>query len=168
MIESLNFSIRLAVVEDFLAISSLIGETDELHRAARPDLFRKPEGPPRDFEFIANLIAGPNSAILAAEDDASGELVGFVIVRILEVAPNCARRARRFAEIGNLGVAKHARRRGIGETLVKHTFQWASARDVDAIELVVYEFNAGAISFYEALGFDVITRRLGYRMSVNA
>jgi diamine N-acetyltransferase len=37
---------------------------------------------------------------------------------------------------------------------------WARARDVQELDLNVYEFNHSAISFYEALGFQTVSRRM--------
>jgi ribosomal protein S18 acetylase RimI-like enzyme len=49
---------------------------------------------------------------------------------------------------------------GIGKMLVEKTEAWAAAEGAASIELNVYEFNEGAISFYERLGYQAISRRM--------
>ena len=41
---------------------------------------------------------------------------------------------------------------------------WAVQQGIAAMELGVHEFNAGAIAFYEALGFRTVTRRMGLQL----
>ena len=72
--------------------------------------------------------------------------------------------ARQIAEVTNLGVARHARRHGIGRALMREAGAWARERGIASMELGVHEFNAGAIAFYEALGFRTVSRRLSIRL----
>ncbi len=155
-----GWDIRPARGEDFPAVCMLFDELDELHRRARPDLFRRLEGPARAPADMAALIAGPDSALFVAEDKAFGHLVGLVTVAIRSTPAVAARAARRIAEIDNVDVARHARRHGIGRGLIRAAQEWAATRGLDTVELNVHEFNAGAIGFYQAVGFKPVTRRL--------
>ena len=160
-----GFNIRPAASGDFKRLAKLFEELDEFHRRARPDLFVKPEGPARGVDEIEAMIAGPDSTILVAEDSAFPHLIGLATVRIRETPALPFQPARRIAEVTNLGVARHARRHGVGRALMREARAWAVQRGVAAMELGVHEFNAGAIAFYEALGFRTVTRRLGARLT---
>ncbi|MGO9483912.1 MAG: N-acetyltransferase family protein [Rhodomicrobium sp.] len=155
-----GFKIRPAEASDFKRLAKLFDELDEFHRRARPDLFVKPQGPAREAGEIERLIAGPDSTILVAADSAFPHLIGLATVRIREIPALPIRPARRIAEAENIGVAKHARGHGVGRALMREARAWAADRGVATMELSVHEFNAGAIAFYEALGFRTVTRRL--------
>ncbi len=159
-----GFIIRPAAISDFERLCKLFDELDEFHRRGRPDLFARPQGPARERGKIEALIAGPESTILVAEDSAFPHLVGLVTIVIRDIPALPIRPARRIAEADNLGVAQHARRHGVGRALMREAFQWAAGQGVNTMELGVHEFNAGAIAFYEALGFRTVTRRLSIQL----
>ena len=160
-----GFNIRPAAASDFERLCKLFEELDEFHRRGRPDLFVKPDGPAREFAEIETLIAGPESTILVAEDSAFPHLIGLAAIRIRQTPALPVQPSRRIAEVTNLGVAKHARRHGVGRALMREARAWAVQQGVAAMELGVHEFNAGAIAFYEALGFRTVTRRLSARLT---
>ena len=53
------------------------------------------------------------------------------------------------------------RRRGVGSALVSRAADRARAADVDELWLITTNDNAGAIAFYEAVGFSLVTRHAG-------
>ena len=86
-------------------------------------------------------MAGPTSTILAGHLD--GRLVATVMVGAdghrgwvyyLGVLPDC--RGRRF-----------------GEAMMRAAEQWIMARGMPKLQLMVRHDNAGAIGFYEAIGY---------------
>lgn len=165
-VDLFGFNIRPAASGDFKRLAKLFEELDEFHRRGRPDLFVKPQLPARGPDEIDALIAGPDSTILVAGDSAFPHLIGLVTVRIRETPALPFQPARRIAEVTNLGVASHARRHGVGRALMRGASAFAAVRGAAAVELSVHEFNAGAIAFYEALGFRTAMRRLGMRLEV--
>jgi ribosomal protein S18 acetylase RimI-like enzyme len=152
--------IRQATESDYEQLCDLFEELDMLHRQARPDLFRKPEGPPRERAYVSMLIGGRDSTILVASDRGSRCLHGFATLLIRALPENPVRAERRFVEIDNFGVRRDMRRRGIGRLLVEEADRWARRRNFEALELAVHEFNAEAIGFYEAIGFSTSLRRM--------
>jgi ribosomal protein S18 acetylase RimI-like enzyme len=164
-VDLFGFNIRPAASTDYKRLAKLFGELDAFHRRGRPGLFAKPEGPARGLDEIEALIAGPDSTILVAEDSAFPHLIGLATVRIRETPALPFQPSRRIAEIPNLGVARHARRHGVGRALMREASAFAAARGAAAVELSVHEFNAGAIAFYEALGFRTVMRRLSVRLT---
>jgi len=123
-----------------LVISDL-GE-DEIDAAV--DLWREVNltRPWNDPHADARLaMAGPTSTILAGHLD--GRLVATVMVGAdghrgwvyyLGVLPDC--RGRRF-----------------GEAMMRAAEQWIIARGMPKLQLMVRHDNAGAIGFYEAIGY---------------
>ena len=48
--------IRQATVDDYDALVALFDELDEFHRLARPDVFRRFDGPARTYEQIEQWL----------------------------------------------------------------------------------------------------------------
>ena len=157
---SIPFAVRAATEADFEQLCDLFAELDDLHREARPDLFVKPEGLPRERTYVARLIAGPESTILVASARDSRCLYGFATLIVRSLPANPVRPERRLVEIDNFSVRKSARRCGIGRALIEHADRWAARRGFSSVELAVHEFNTGAIEFYQATGFSTSLRRM--------
>lgn len=102
--------IRPATASDYDQLCELFDEVDALHREARPDIFRKPNGPPRSSERVSSLINGPASTILVAER--GGFLLGLSVVVEQPISANPLHVPRRVAEIVTIAVRGTARRRG--------------------------------------------------------
>lgn len=57
------------------------------------------------------------------------------------------------ATLVSMWVAPSHRRRGIGETLVSACVDWCRSRSLESIDLLVTDWNTGAMALYERLGF---------------
>ena len=66
---------------------------------------------------------------------------------------------RDFVEVDALAVRADQQRAGIGQALMAAAEGWAREREIDDMQLNVWEFNAGALAFYEQLGY-VVERRI--------
>lgn len=152
------FTIRAATDADIPQLCELFAELDTQHLAARPDLFRS--DPARSHESIAELIAGPNSTVLVAADNHGWGLLGFVCILSHQIPEGIVHRARHVAEVDSLAVRHAVRRLGIGRALLEKASAWAAQREIDGLLLGVYEFNASAVAFYEAMGFATLIRRM--------
>jgi diamine N-acetyltransferase len=104
------------------------------------------------------LIADENVALLVAEADE--KLVGFghTIVRDTPVFPVFV--PRRYAIVEGIVVKSGFQNHGIGRILMDKMQEWATAKGATSIELNVYEFNKTAISFYERLGYQTLSRKM--------
>ena len=60
---------------------------------------------------------------------------------------------RKFYRIAEFGVDENFRRMGGATKLISFCKQEAKNRDFDRLELDVWEFNEGAIKFYDSVGF---------------
>ncbi len=156
--ETIPIAVRHAVQGDYEQLCPLLADLDALHRKARPELFREPEGPVRSRKYLSDLIAGPSSTILVAER--GRELVGFVIVLLHDARGMCVLIPRRVAIIENLAVAAAHRRFGVASLLMRRAQLWVKDHDARHLEVVVHEFNRDALGFYERMGYRPSTRRL--------
>jgi ribosomal protein S18 acetylase RimI-like enzyme len=157
--------IRPATKKDYEQICELYEELDSFHRLARPDLFNRPEAPPRRRATIEALIKGDATTILVAEDPQSPRLLGFAVLIIRDLPASSVCLARRFVELDKLAVRAEARGAGVGRKIVEQAFAWAAERGFDCVEVAVHEFNSGAIGFYETMGFETVIRRMMMRLS---
>lgn len=152
-------TVRTATADDHRALLALYEELDERHRCVRPDDVRAPEGERRSRAWLTERIDGPDSVVFVAEQGA--DLVGLTTVLLRHQPAALVRSERRFALIDKIVVRESHRRRGIASALLEAAMGWARGRpSVDAVELPVWEFNAEAIAFYRANGFETASRRM--------
>ena len=154
----MEISVRKATAGDYTALCELFDEIDALHRDNLPDIFQKPGGAAREQEYYAGLIADENVALLIAE--AGGKPVGFVhaVVRDAPAMPIFV--PRRYAIVDGILVRSGFQNHGIGRILMDKMQAWAISKGATSIELNVYEFNRPAISFYERLGYQTLSRKM--------
>jgi len=157
----MEFVLRPARPDDYIALCPLFEQLDALHRERLPWLFQRPDEPVRTREYFEGLLADPQVAFLVAQ--AEDGLAGFVHA-LLREAPGGMFRPRRYAIIDSLVVAERYQRLGAGQRLMQAAEAWACARRAANLELVVYEFNRGAYDFYERLGYETLNRRLHKRL----
>jgi len=145
----MEFSIREATKQDYEALCEIYEEVDSLHAEALPCIFRKTDGTARSRDFVFSMIADKNSALFVAESQ--NQIMGFVYILIRETRDIPIFVPRRYAWIGEIAVKKEFRHSGVGQSLVEKAHQWALDKGITQVELNVWEFNEGAIAFYEKL-----------------
>jgi ribosomal protein S18 acetylase RimI-like enzyme len=148
--------IRVATIADHVALADLWGEADAFHHAALPRIYAPPPDPARSSEVIAAILDDPDQGLLVACDEERP--VGLVHVTLRERRPPML--PKRFAVVEAIVVAAAHRGTGIGRSLMEAAHRWAGARGAVEIWLDVGEFNAGAIGFYEALGYETVSHRM--------
>ncbi|KIG15093.1 acetyltransferase, GNAT family protein [Enhygromyxa salina] len=149
---------------DYEAYLARVDELDAVHRDALPDVFRAPEsGPPRTRAYFEGLLADTDALLIGAWVE--GELAGFAHAIVREVPQQGIHVGRRYVLIDNFAVGPRWQRRGLGVALVDAVAGWAKQRDASELELEVWEINAGAMRFYEDLGFEPQRRRLARPLS---
>jgi diamine N-acetyltransferase len=154
----MEISVRKATADDYSSLCELFNEIDALHRDYLPHVFQRPNGAAREKDYYLGLIADESVAFLVAE--AGGDLVGFIhaIVRDAPAIPIFV--PRRYAIVDSIVVRSGFQNHGIGRILMDNMQKWAIAKGATSIELNVYEFNETAISFYERLGYQTLSRKM--------
>ena len=150
--------VRKATADDYSSLCELFNEMDALHRDALPHIFQQPDGAAREKDYYLGLIADESVALLVAE--AGGNLVGFVHAMVRDVPAFPVFVPRRYATVDGIVVKSGFQNHGIGKILMDKMQEWAIAGCATSIELNVYEFNETAISFYERLGYQTLSRKM--------
>jgi ribosomal-protein-alanine N-acetyltransferase len=116
----------------------------QLDEACFADEFRFDRESMREF-------AEEQNAIVRIAQKVSGEIVGFVIVHVEHVVTGWR------AYVVTLDVAVECRQRGLARRLMREVEASAMAAGVQWMQLHVFAGNAGAIRFYERLGYERIS-----------
>jgi len=148
--------IREAAIADYAGLDALWGEGDALHHGALPGVFAPPVHPARSIAAMAAILDDPRQCLLVAEVGA--RVVGLLHITLRERYPPMV--ARQFAMVEAIVVAAEDRGGGVGHRLMMAAHRWAAARDAAEVWLDVWEFNVGAIRFYEGLGYETLSRRM--------
>lgn len=143
---------------DYDALVALFDELDEFHRLARPDIFRRFDGPARTREQIGQWLAGPGSTVLVAEMDR--EVVGLAVLLTRPPPGFAGAVPLKMIELDNLLVRSGLRSRGVGRQLIGATVDWSRAQGASHIGVAVHAFNRDARRFYERAGFAPSIDRL--------
>ena len=147
--------IRLAKKSDLPAVNAIRRQVHLLHAEGRPDIFRRKFGKKLAALMYDRFHDASGKTIVAEKD---GTIVGFAVLEIVDRPKSPYNRARRFLRVTEFGVDKACRREGIGAALLTFVKQYAAKKNFDTVELDVWEFNEGALRFYEAQGFSTYRR----------
>ena len=148
-------NIRIATESDLPRINELRRQVNDLHTAARPDMF-KPGFPQEVQNHLYTMFQADNRHILVVEN--SGQIIAFACLAEIESPATPYRPARRFLEVDEVGVDECARHQGIGRKLFEEIRRTAKALGYARVELNMWDFNENALKFYEAIGFTTYRR----------
>ena len=154
----MKYTIRKAAGEDYRGLCVVLREIELLHQRKLPDVFLKRSKPIWPEEFVLETLSDDDAELFIAES--KGRIMGFVRVVIRQTPEYPFLVPRRYAFIDTLVVTKPARRQGLGKALMQKAQQWAVDKKLKHIRLNVWEFNEGAIQFYEQLGYVSKTRQM--------
>ncbi len=154
---AVSIRLRPVVQDNYEAVCQIFAEGDAFHSRGRPDLFR-PATPSRSCEFFESYLNTDERQLWVAENE--NEIIGLVEWHVVIRPEQPTMFARRFAMVDSLLVTESMQRQGIGTALMKAVHNWAREREIIEIELNVHEFNQGAITFYESLGYSTASRRM--------
>ena len=143
--------VRSATMGDYDALIVLFDELDELHRQARPDIFRRFDGPARPREQIEQWLAGPGSTVLVAESGQDVVGLAVLLTRPPPAFPGAV--PHKVIELDNLVVRADHRSRRIGRQLLGAAVAWTRGQGASRVTVAVHAFNRDARHFYENFGF---------------
>lgn len=147
--------IRFAKEADLNRVNELRKQVNEVHVAGRPDIFKPGFG--RELQdFIYEIWNAENKDIIVAERD--GVICGFAYVNYVERPETPYNLPRKFYDVDEFCVDEEFRRQGVGTELFEFMKEDAKAKGFSKIELNMWEFNEGALKFYESVGFSTYRR----------
>lgn len=150
--------IREATLEDYEALCNLYEEVDKLHREEYPDIFQEPLDLSRSKEYIENTLRNANKLLLVAE--IGKNLVGFAETIVLESSSFPILKKRKWVHLDTICVSKKFQNKNIGTLLFEQIIKWTKKKEINRIELKVYEFNQKAMRFYLKKGFKPLLQTM--------
>ncbi len=148
-------TIRFAREEDLDRVNELRRQVSELHAAGEPTIF-KPGFPDELRDFVHTIFRDPCKKILLAERD--GVICGFAVLNRITKPETPFKYALNQLDIDEFGVDAAFRRQGVATEMIRYIRDYAAREGVSRLELNMWEFNEGALAFYEAVGFRTYRR----------
>ncbi len=147
---------------DLPQVGVLAGKLVRLHYAFDPKRFMLPPDPEGGYaRYFSTQLDNEDVILLVAEDDEG--VCGYVYARHEPRSYNELLEA--CVKLHDIYVEERARRRGVGETLLRETFRRAEARGAPRIVLLTATQNVVAQRLFKRLGFRTtmleMTRELG-------
>ena len=149
--------VRFARKEDYEAINALRAPVCALHSNGYPALF-KPVFAKDHQERVLKMMEDPEQDVLVAEEN--GQLLGFAMVEYIKREETNSIYAVHEAHIVEIGADETSQGKGIGTALIQAVKDAAKVRGCRSVQLDVWEFNKGALRFYEKLGFVTLRRKM--------
>jgi GNAT superfamily N-acetyltransferase len=104
------------------------------------------------------ILQDANTALLLAE--AAGQIVGLAEIYLRRDEANPLTVQHTYSHLQSLIVTERWRGRGVGARLMAVAEAWARKRGATELRLDAWEFAAGPLPFYEALGYQTVKRTL--------
>ena len=147
--------VRLAEKNELERVNELRKQVNDLHVKGKPDVF-KPGFSEELRDFINVIWEDPEQDIIVAVEQ--GKICGFAIVHHINKPENPFMYERDFLDVDEFCVDEAARRKGVATELMTYIKTYAKDKGFHRIELNMWEFNQGALAFYEAAGFETFRR----------
>lgn len=153
--EPTQVTVRFAKAEDLDRVNELRKQVNDLHVAGKPEVF-KPGFSDALRDFIHAIREDPNKEIVVAQ--AGGRICGFAVLNHINRPENPYMFERDFLDVDEFGVDEDSRRQGVAAAMVHFIRDYADKEGFSRLELNMWEFNRGALAFYEATGFRTYRR----------
>jgi GNAT superfamily N-acetyltransferase len=154
----LAIRVRQASLRDYEELCALFDQLDEIHRAARPDMFQPFPPPARTREQVAQWLAQADSTVLVAQSEDG--VVGLAVLLTRVPSGFAGAVPRKVVELDNLVVRADQRGRKVGRRLLAAAVEWSRQRRATHVEVAVHDFNRDAKRFYESFGFSASVDRM--------
>ena len=159
--EKAAVQVRMAREEDLERINVLRKQVNDVHVAGKPEIF-KPGFCDELRNHIHTIWNNPQEKIAVAELD--GKIVGFAVLNHIIRPENPFMYERNFLDVDEFGVEESCRRQGIASAMIRFIREFAKENGFSRVELNMWEFNRGALAFYEAAGFKTYRRYMEVRI----
>lgn len=155
----MNLKIREAIIDDYKDICNLTLEVHKLHLKNRPDVYLDIDNP-MQMEYFKELLDSSNTKVFVVEDIDTNEIIANAVVKVMETQSLPIFVQKRFAFVDEFCVKSVYRKKGIGKLLFNYVKDFARKEGALSLQLVVWEFNKDAISFYEKSSMSTRNRRM--------
>ncbi len=150
-----NIVVRYAKREELESVNIIRKQVNEVHVKGRPDVFRE-DGWQVIEPFVYTRFEEENSGVIVAAIEE--KIVGFAVVQYIVRPESPFKKEQRFFHIEEFGVDENHRRKGIATAIIDFAKEDAKKRGFGRVELNMWEFNEGALAFYESVGFKTFRR----------
>ncbi|MBQ8136358.1 MAG: GNAT family N-acetyltransferase, partial [Clostridia bacterium] len=147
--------IRFAKENELNQVNALRKQVNDLHVAGKPEVF-KPGFNQELRDYISVIWNDPQKEIVVCDLD--GSICGFAILNHIIRPENPFMHERNFLDIDEFCVDEAHRRLGIGSAMIAFIRVYAKEKGFSRIELNMWEFNQGALLFYQEAGFETYRR----------
>lgn len=147
--------IRFAREDELDRVNELRKQVNDLHVEGKPDVFKAGFNDEL-YNHIYDIWNDPEQEIVVA--DADGIICGFAVVHHIYKAENPFMFERDFIDVDEFCVDERFRRQGIATEIITFIKDYTKEKGFRRIELNMWEFNQGALEFYEAVGFNTYRR----------
>jgi len=148
-------NVRFAKAEDLERVNELRKQVNDLHVAGKPEVF-KPGFGAELRDYIHAIWEDPDKEIVVAE--ISGRVCGFAVLNHIQRPENPFMFERDYLDVDEFGVDESCRRQGAAAAMIRFIRAYAEKQGFKRLELNMWEFNRGALAFYEAAGFRTYRR----------
>lgn len=150
--------IRLVREEDLKEVNKIRQQVFNLHVNALPHIFKVVWDEKKEFDFLQTILQDENVLLYVFESD--GEIAGYAQIEKREKLDRGAKSPRRWCHLSDFGVTQKERSKGVGTEFLRLIEKELKALGFSKLELNVWEFNQGAMRFYERNGFYTLKRSM--------
>ena len=148
-------TVRFAEYGELERVNELRRQVNELHVNGKPEIF-KPGFTDELRDLVFSIYADPMKKIVVC--DADGTICAFAVLNHIIRPENPFMFERNFLDIDEFCVDASCRRRGVAAAMVRFILDYVKENGYRRLELNRWEFNRGALAFYEAAGFRTFRR----------
>ena len=153
--EKASVTVRFAREEDLDRVNELRRQVNDLHVAGKPEIF-KPGFGDELRDYLRVIFRDPRQRVVVAE--LSGTVCGFAVLNHINRPETPYMFERDYLDVDEFCVDKNCRRQGVAGAMIRFIRDFAKGEGFSRLELNMWEFNRGALAFYEAAGFTTYRR----------
>lgn len=147
--------VRFAKENELPRVNEIRKQVNDIHVEGKPEIF-KPGFTEELQNHIYTIWNDPRQKIVVAESD--GNVCGFAVLNHITKPENPFMYERDYLDIDEFCVDESFRRQQVAAGMISFIKEYAKQQGFDRIELNMWEFNRGALEFYEAVGFKTYRR----------
>ncbi|MBQ6721626.1 MAG: GNAT family N-acetyltransferase [Clostridia bacterium] len=153
--EKAQVTVRFAREEELDRVNELRRLVNDVHVAGKPEVF-KPGFSDELRDHLRTIWNDPRQKVVVAE--VNGRISGIAVLNHITRPENPFMFERDYLDVDEFCVDENSRRQGVASALIGFIREYAKEEGFRRLELNMWEFNRGALAFYEAVGFTTYRR----------